>query len=565
MKISSEFIEELKFRNRIEDVVSQYVNMKRSGSNLTGLCPFHSEKTPSFFVSPSRSSFHCFGCGAGGDVITFVMQADNLDYISALESLAHRCGMEMPQDEEDTRNVLKKSRLHEMNKAAAKFFNSCLYTDSAENARKYLDKRGITSAAVKRFGLGYAPDSFDALSKHMHSLGYNDFELKAAFLAGKSEKTNRYYDYFRNRIMFPIIDVLGNVVAFGGRAIGDVQPKYLNSSDTPAFKKSKNLFALNYAKNTSYDYLILCEGYMDVIAMHMAGFDNAVATLGTALTSEQARILAKYKTRLVLSYDSDESGINATNRALPILNEVGIDVKVLTVKDAKDPDEYIKKFGKDKFRELIEGSDSKLDFLCNTISKQFRMDVPEDKIKAGSELVKAVASIYSNVEKDIYINQICKRFGFEKNAFSADVERLKRSRAKKNESNVEKKAIADSLGYTDTVNRQKSSNLKAVRAEEAIIGILLLNREDIAKIKDGSISLTADDFVTEFSKKVFEALMELGADGEIGLLNEKFGFQEMSRIEQMLEDRKSLSGNGVTVLQEYIDKLKSVPKQAQTN
>jgi len=557
MRITQDFIDELKMRNRIEDVVSTYVNLKHTGSNYSGLCPFHSEKTPSFFVSPSRSTFHCFGCGVGGDVITFVMRAENLDYLSALESLCRRVGMEMPRDDADKSELLKRSRIFEMNREAARFFNSCLNSEGASAAQAYLKKRALSTAAVKRFGLGYAPNSFDALRKHMLDAGYRDDELKDAFLSGKSAKTGRYYDYFRNRLMFPIIDNLGNVIAFGGRSLDDSTPKYLNTSDTPAFKKSRNLFALNFARNSDYDYMILCEGYMDVIAMHMAGFSNAVATLGTALTSEQARILARYTKKIVLCYDSDEAGQNATRRALPILAEAGLETRVLTVRDAKDPDEYIKKFGADRFRLLVEGSKSKLEFLCDSVISKYNISVPEEKIKAANELCEAASAIYSDVERQIYIDRIAERLGVDRTSVQSDIARRRRSAKRKEDNERIPKIISETLGYGDRINRERASNVKAARAEEAIIGILMLYPEHIDMIRSGKIGLSADDFVTEFNRRVFEAIMSPDCGADIGMLAQTFGVDEISRISSMSERRAELTDNGESVLIENVNALKN--------
>ncbi|MBQ0125916.1 MAG: DNA primase [Clostridiales bacterium] len=560
MRISQDFIDEIKFRNRIEDVVSSYVTLKHAGSNLTGLCPFHSEKTPSFFVSSARSTFHCFGCGAGGDVITFVMQAENLDYLSALEVLARRVGMEMPRDDEKNSDFLRRDRIFAMNREAARFFNASLSSPDAEAARAYLVKRGLSSAAVKHFGLGYSPNSFDALKNHLSSLGYKEDELATAFLCGKSAKTGRFFDYFRGRLMFPIIDNFGNVIAFGGRATDDSTPKYLNTSDTPAFKKSRNLFALNFARNSDYDYMILCEGYMDVIAMHMAGFNNAVATLGTALTSEQARILAKYTKKIVLSYDSDEAGINATKRALPILAEVGLDVNVLQVKDAKDPDEFIKKFGADKFRVLVEGSKSKLEFLCDSVLRKYNIVVPEEKIKASAELCEAASAVFSNVEREIYIDRISERLGIDKNSFKADVERRRRTEKKKEETAKSQKIIADSLGYGDTVNRERAANIKAAKAEEAIIGMMLVFPEFSQMIRAKKIELCAEDFITEFNRRVFEAIINSDGKTDLGMLAQDFSVSEIARMESMMEKRAELSDNSEKVLKENITALKAEAK-----
>ena len=543
-------------RNRIEDVVSTYVNLKHTGSNYSGLCPFHSEKTPSFFVSPSRSTFHCFGCGAGGDVITFVMRAENLDYISALESLCQRVGMEMPRDNDDKSELLRRSRIYDMNREAARFFNAMLNADGATVAQAYLKKRGLSSAAVKHFGLGYAPNSFDALRRYMLEKGYRDEELKEAFLSGKSAKTGRYFDYFRGRLMFPIIDNFGNVIAFGGRSLDDSTPKYLNTSDTPAFKKSRNLFALNFARNSGYDYMILCEGYMDVIAMHMAGFTNAVATLGTALTAEQARVLAKYTKKIVLCYDSDEAGQNATKRALPILAEAGLETRVLTVRDAKDPDEYIKKFGADKFRLLVEGSKSKLEFLIDSVTSKYNISVPEEKIKAASELCEAASAIYSDVERQIYVDRIADRLGVDAASVRNDISRRRRSMKKKEDNERIPKIISDTLGYGDRINRERATNIKASRAEESIIGMLMLYPEYVEKIKRGDIDLKAEDFLTEFDRKVFEALISPDIGADLGMLGQTFGVEEISKISGMIERRAELTDNGENVLKENIEALR---------
>ena len=560
LKITADFIDELKMRNRIEDVVSTYVTLKRSGSNLSGLCPFHSEKTPSFFVSPTRSTFHCFGCGAGGDVITFVMRAENLDYLSALEVLCKRVGMEMPADSERSSELLHRNRIYEMNREAARYFNACLNSPDAAEAQAYLSKRGLTSAAVKRFGLGYSPNSFDALRKHMTKLGFKDAELKEAFLSGKSAKTGGYYDYFRGRLMFPIIDNFGNVIAFGGRALDDSTPKYLNTSDTPAFKKSRNLFALNFARNSDYDYMILCEGYMDVIAMHMAGFTNAVATLGTALTPEQARVLAKYTKKIVLSYDSDEAGVTATRRAIPILAEAGLETKVLEMSGAKDPDEYIKKFGKEKFRALVEGSKSKLEFLIDSVTQKYNIAVPEEKIKAADELCAAASAVYSDVEREVYAGRIAERLGVDPKSVKSDIERRRRREKKKEESERMPKIISETLGYGDRINRERATNIKAAHAEEAIIGMMLIYPELAAKVKSGAVELEADDFVTDFNRRVFEAMISDEGGTDIGMLAQSFSVDELSRIEGMAEKRAELSENGDEVFLSNVAALKGEKK-----
>lgn len=556
LRFSQNFIEEIKYRNKIEDVISSYVNLKRAGSNYQGVCPFHSEKTPSFTVFPNTETFHCFGCGAGGDVISFIMRAENLEYPGAIEFLAKRAGLQMPESE-DGGETVKRARYYEMNREAARFFNKCLSLPEAEDARKYLAQRGLTPAAVKRFGLGFAPNSFDALRKHMHSLGYRDEELKTAFLCGRSERTGNYFDYFRGRIIFPIIDNFSNVVGFGGRALGDGKPKYLNSSDTPVFKKSRNLFALNFARNACAESLILCEGYMDVIAVNMAGFPNAVATLGTALTTEQARIMAKYTKKVILSYDSDDAGVAAAKRAIPILTDAGLEVKMLRIEGAKDPDEFIKKFGAVRFKTLLDDSRNKMDYLCDSVLRKYNILIPDEKTKAADELGDMLAEIYSDVEREIYIVRISERISVDPANMKRDVERKMRRKQKRETEEIKRKIVSDALGYGDRVNRDFVKNARAARAEEAILGILLLRPEFMTDVKRGRIELREEDFLTEFGKRVFAAFMSFDGHFDIGLLSETFSQDEISRIVKMQVDRNKLTKNDLAVLQDHIRTLKS--------
>lgn len=565
MRIPQSFIDEIKYRNKIEDVIASYVNLKRAGSVYQGLCPFHSERTPSFTVFPNTETFHCFGCGAGGDVISFIMRAENLEYPGAVEFLAKRSGLEMPEEADGGKSeTIKRSRMYEMNRAAALFFNKALYAPESEPAREYLKKRGLSRAAVKRFGLGFAPNSFHALSDHMHSLGYRDEELKEAFLCGKSERTGGYFDYFRERIMFPIIDNFSNVIAFGGRALGDEKPKYLNTSDTPVFKKSRNLFALNFARNACAESLILCEGYMDVIAVNMAGFPNAVATLGTALTSEQARIMAKYTKKVILSYDSDDAGVAAAKRAIPILTDVGLEVKLLRMEGAKDPDEYIKKFGAARFKTLLEDSQGKLDYLCDSVLKKYDILIPEEKMKAADELCGVICGIWSDVEREIYITRIAERLSVEPSNLARDVERRMRRKQREEDTELRRKVVSDTLGYGDRVNREFVGNAKAARAEEAIIGILLLRPELIPEIRRGTVALCADDFVTAFNRRVFEALTACGEKCDIGALAQDFTLEEIDRITAMQVKRSALSKNDLAVLQENVQTLKAAAEEKNT-
>ena len=557
--IPSNIIEEIKFRNEIESVISQYVTLKRAGSNYSGLCPFHSEKTPSFVVFPGTQSFYCFGCGAGGDVVSFTMRAENLDYVSALKVLAQRSGITLP-DEDDRTNVsgVSRQRVLDMNKEAAIFFRNMLFDENAgREARDYLfNKRKLSMSIIKHFGIGFAPNSFGALHDHLRKLGYTDREMVEGFVCAKG-KNDSVYDLFRNRVIFPIIDVSGNIVAFGGRVMDDSKPKYLNTSDTPAFKKSKNLFALNYAKNKCENMLILCEGYMDVIALHSAGIENAVATLGTAITPEHARIFSRYTKKVVISYDSDEAGQKAADKAFRLLQEVGIDVKILKMNDAKDPDEYIRKFGSKRFIDLLEGSRSRFEFEVEKILSKLDISVFENRIKASSEICKIIATYPSNVERDLYCQHTSKLLEIPLDSLKRDVNRAMK-RNDKNEKTAQMNEIYRATsGIGDRINPESSSNLKASKVEEAILGLMQLHEEHLLKC---SSELTSDDFVTGFNRRVFEKMIECyKANGkfDIAFVEEHFNINEISRITKMLIERQRLDSNGADVLDSCIKSLKA--------
>ena len=558
MNISPEIIEDIKFRNNIETVVSSYVTLKRAGSNYNCNCPFHSEKTPSFTVFPSTQSFYCFGCGAGGDAITFIMRMENLDYVSAIKLLASRSGIVIPEDErEDGKREVGRQRVLEMNKAAASFFHKCLLDEKlGKEALNYLtEKRKLSMSVIKHFGLGFAPNSFGMLHDHLKKLGYTDEEMVVGFLCGKSNKTGAAYDYFRNRVIFPIIDVTGNVVAFGGRVMDDSVPKYLNTSDTPAFKKSKNLFALNFAKGHCENMLILCEGYMDVIALHSAGFENAVATLGTAITSEQARIFSRYTKKVVISYDSDSAGQKAADKAFRLLQEVGVDVKILKMDNAKDPDEYIKLNGSAKFASLLEDSKTRFEFECDKVLSKYDISNMNDKIKASSELCYFISTYPSGVERELYCRRLSKLLDIPTETIQKDVNTII-----KKSLNREKKAEMTELyrqasGIGDRINPQSASHIRASKTEEAILGLMLYSTEHL---KTCAERLTEESFVTPFCKKVFEKIVssykEYGKF-DIAFIQEDFNLDEISRIAKMQSERSRLSVNDANVLNEYISIL----------
>lgn len=560
MPIDPSIVEEIKYRNDIEEVVSSYVRLRRAGSNLTGLCPFHSEKTPSFTVFPAQRSFYCFGCGAGGDVITFIMRAENLDFQAAITLLAGRVGMTLPQHEDNSGEGMRRTRILEMNRVAAHFFHEQL--KQSRIGMEYLaEKRGLSQAVIRHFGLGFAPAGFTALTDYMHSQGFNDEELFAGFLCGKSQKDGHAYDYFRNRVIFPIIDVAGNVIAFGGRVMDDSKPKYLNSSDTPAFKKSRNLFALNYAKKNCAEGLVLCEGYMDVIAMHAAGFTNAVATLGTAMTAEQARLMKHYTDRVIISYDNDDAGQRAAKRAFTLLSEVGIETKILRMEGAKDPDEYIKKFGRERFQRLLDGSVSQFEYVLSNLLQKYDMDNLDDKVKAAQEAEAFIAGVRSSVERELYLHRVSERLSLPYDGLKNDVERRRRKQEKEREREEMHRVILQTEGVGDRLNPERMANVRGARAEEAILGILLLYPENIEPIRRGEMSLQADYFVTAFHRRLFEALIEKQSEsGDLSWLGEYFTAEEMGHITKLKIDRIALKKNDIDVIRECAETLRTSQK-----
>jgi len=559
--IDHRIIEEIKFRNNIEDVISSYVTLKRAGSNMNGLCPFHSEKTPSFTVFTSSQNFYCFGCGAGGDVITFIMRAENLEYPDAVEFLAKRVGIEIPRDNEPSSRGPSRSRIIDMNRDAARFFHTQLYSEAGRAGLDYLkNSRQLSDSVIKRFGLGFAPDSFGALTDHLRSKGYTEEEMLSGFMCGKSKKNGKLYDYFRGRVMFPIIDVAGNVIAFGGRVMDDSVPKYLNSSDTPAFKKSRNLFALNYAKNNAEEHIILCEGYMDVIALHAAGFSSAVATLGTAITSEQARIISKYTKKVIISYDSDAAGQRAADKAIKLLSEAGCEVKVLKMNGAKDPDEYIKKFGAEKFKDLLSGSRGRFDFKVDSVLAVHDITLPDEKIKASDELCKIAAEAYSEAEREVYIGRIAEVLSLPRDSIRADVRRQVSRRTRERKKNETRNAYLSGTGYGDRVNPDFVKNVHAARAEETVLGLLLSFEEHRKFFADGGFELSEDDLATELGKRIFTVLKE-GTDAtgafDLSIFGDRFSVEEMGRITRMRVSREQLTVNDRSVLLDAVRVLKS--------
>lgn len=563
MLIPREIIEEIVARTDISDLIGSYVTLKRAGSNMNGLCPFHSERSPSFTVFTSTNSFYCFGCGAGGDAITFVMKAENLDYPSAVEFLANRAGITIPHDKDDIgSNGMSRKRVYEMNLAAAKYFRENLLDGNVgkEALGYFVGNRKLSMTTVKHFGLGYAPNNFFGLTDHMKKLGFSEQELIDGFLCGRSQKSGKLYDYFRNRVIFPIIDVTGNVIGFGGRVMDDSKPKYLNTSDTPGFKKSKNLFALNFAKNHCSEQLILCEGYMDVIALHEAGFENAVATLGTALTQEQARMMTKYTKKVILLYDSDEAGQRATDRAIKILTDVGMDVRILKVVGAKDPDEYIKKFGANRFRALLGESRTGFDFKVSRALSGLDLQIPDDKIKASNAICDIIAESPSSVEREIFLAKASEILNLPVDVLKNNVERTVHKRMNERRRNESKEAQMSIKNIGDRINPDAVKFVSANAIEENILGMLLIFDEYRQGVASGKIELSADDFVTSFGRKVFESIMEIQKSSEEflpAMLGQYFSADEMGRLEKMRQNRLLLSENGREVFDTSVSSLKA--------
>ena len=561
--ISRATVDEVLLRNDIESLISGYVSLKRAGSNLKGLCPFHSEKTPSFMVYPADNSFYCFGCGIGGNAITFIRQIEHLDYPDAIEFLAKRAGITVIRENEKEyikKSGISKDKLLKMNTDAAIFFNKMLFDNNPKSKaalRYFTEERKLSISTIRHFGLGYAPDGFDVLQRYMLQKGYTKDELFEGFLASKSEKGN-YFDSFRNRVMFPIIDVTGNVIAFGGRVMDDTKPKYRNTMDTPVFKKSRNLFALNFAKNSGAEQLILCEGYMDVIALHAAGFTNAVATLGTAITAEQARLMSRYTKKVVISYDADEAGQKAAQRAIKILGEVGLDVGVIKVPGAKDPDEYIKTYGKDKFAEVINNSKTRFEYNMDSILSRFDINIPQDRINAIAELEKLISEVYSKAERDVYIQTVSKTLGVEASSIRDDVERMYRKNLNAQKKKQNEQIKQQAVGYADRVNPDFAKAPAVATCEENVLGLLLLYPEHCRKVFSENL-INESDFYTEFNRKVFDFIKRTHFSPEkdsLPDLNGEFSPEEIGRITKMKISRMELTDNGSAVLEESILLLK---------
>lgn len=507
MPFPDSFLQELKLRSDITEIASSYVNLKRHGRNMVGLCPFHGEKTPSFNIYTESGSFYCFGCGAGGDVITFIMKIENLDYVEAVKFLAQRAGMEMPENTYDDSLSKLRMRIYEANREAARFFHATLLSQRGQSGLNYLRGRALSDRTIRHFGLGFADDDWNSLCNHLKNKGFSEYEIYSANLAFKRKNGNGIYDRFVNRVMFPIIDLRGNVIAFGGRIMTDEKPKYLNTSDTPVFKKSENLFSLNNAKSSGTRTLILCEGYMDVIALNQAGFTNAVATLGTALTNEQAVLMKRYADEVIICYDADGAGQKATARAIDILRNAGLPIKILTVPSGKDPDEFIRSKGENgpaAFKLLIEKCGNDIEYRLMKLRENYNLNTTDGKVAFLNEAVKIVATIESPIERDVFASKLCTELEIDKNAFLEQISKVKRRDRRENIKKETRQIQAELNGQSDKINREHYKKPRSSSAEEALL-VYLINNPDYAN----SISerVTPDKFSNSLIKRYYEYVL----------------------------------------------------------
>lgn len=507
MPFPDSFLQELKLRSDITEIASSYVNLKRHGRNMVGLCPFHGEKTPSFNIYTENGSFYCFGCGAGGDVITFIMKIENLDYVEAVKFLAQRAGMEMPENTYDDSLSKLRMRIYEANREAARFFHATLLSQRGQSGLNYLRGRALSDRTIRHFGLGFADDDWNSLCNHLKNKGFSEYEIYSANLAFRRKNGNGIYDRFVNRVMFPIIDLRGNVIAFGGRIMTDEKPKYLNTSDTPVFKKSENLFSLNNAKSSGTRTLILCEGYMDVIALNQAGFTNAVATLGTALTNEQAVLMKRYADEVIICYDADGAGQKATARAIEILRNAGLPIKILTVPSGKDPDEFIRSKGENgpaAFKLLIEKCGNDIEYRLMKLKENYNLNTTDGKVAFLNEAVKIVATIESPIERDVFASKLCAELEIDKNAFLEQISKVKRRDRRENIKKETRQIQAELNGQSDKINREHYKKPRSSSAEEALL-VYLINNPDYAN----SISerVTPDKFSNSLIKRYYEYVL----------------------------------------------------------
>ncbi len=554
MRFSDEFLAEIKNRNDITDVISSYVDLRTRGPRSVGLCPFHNEKTPSFTVFADTQSYYCFGCSSGGDVFTFIKNIENIDYAEAVKLLADKSGVPLPIDGYDDTMAKMRRRMLEANREAARFFHSCLFTPDGQAGLDYFQKRKLSIETIRRFGLGFAPDKWDALKQHLKAKGFSESEILAADLIRETKSKNTV-DTYRNRVMFPIIDVKGSVIAFGGRVLDDSVPKYLNTRDTLVFKKGNGVFGLNLAKNGTSKTLILCEGYMDVIAYHQAGFTNAIAGLGTAFTPEMAKLIAKYADEVILSYDNDEAGQKAASRTMGILSKTPVRIRVALLSGGKDSDEIIKKHGKEKMRQILDSAVSDVEYSLMKAKKGFNLENADDKIAYLNSAVEELAKIKNPIHWDVYASKLSAELGVSKDAIVIQIQK-KASQLARRET---KERFSGAATFDDAalkkVNPERQSNLSAARCEEFLISSLLKNPDFYFKIKD---KLSDDDFATKLNLRIYKLIASKLEDGravDITYFSQDLTDDEMGYLVRLESMRENL-GNTVGECLDCIKRMK---------
>ena len=555
-RFDDEFLNTLRMKCDIEAVVSRYVPLKRSGSSLVGLCPFHGEKTPSFHVNTAKQFFHCFGCNAGGDVITFIMKIENLSYIDAVVFLAEQVGMKVPAlDTFDNEITTLRKTVLEMNKVAARFFYEKLNSPEGKHAMDYFLGRGLLPRTIVRFGLGYAPDKWDELLEHLLKKGFKKEDIKASGLVSIGKE--KLFDRFRNRVMFPIIDQRNNIIGFGGRTMGNDPAKYLNTAETIAFKKGNNLYALNWAKSSKDRRLIICEGYMDVISLHQAGFTNAVATLGTALTPVQARLMRQYCDEVIICYDSDAAGKKAAKRGMDILNDADLKVRIVTIVGGKDPDDFIRDKGKKAFERLLDESQNRIDYRIDEIKLKYDITEPNGRAECLKEITVVLAGINNKIEQEIYISKVSNDFNISSESIIAEINVYKRKIAKYKHDQEQRKEMEMLRGLNDKINPQKRQNLRGSKLEEDIITILLNFPEYLSFIEE---NLGAEDFITDFNRKIFLLLCEKIRDNPTSepllSLSQDLNEDEMGILTAFIKDNQAFFMADKEKIRSIISELK---------
>ena len=555
MALSDSFLQELKMKTDIEDVISTYVTLKRRGATLVGLCPFHNEKTPSFTVYPATQSFYCFGCGAGGDAITFVKKIENLDYLDAVKTLAQRAGLQMPQEGFDDSLSKRRRRILEMNREAARFYHSVLLSPEGKVGYDYYIGRALSAATINHFGLGFAPNQWDALLKHMRAKGYQPAELVDAGLARKGQKG--YYDNFRNRVMTPIIDVRGNVIAFGGRVLDDSKPKYINTGDTLVYKKTNELFALNFAKDSKEDALILCEGYMDVIAMHQAGFTNAVAGCGTALTTEQVRLISRYAKEVILTYDADEAGQKALQKAMTLFDQTEVKVRIPALVGGKDPDEIIRTYGRDKFKGMLEGASNETEFRLLALRRQYNLATTQGKIDFIGGALQILATL-PPVEQDLYVSRLSEELGVERQNMKVQLQDLVARQGNRREKREFNRIVQENMRKTARETMATDASLRKLRAEDRLISLLLRYPDCSRLCKDFDPQWLTPGFAQRVFTLILQRL-ENGDGTELMDLRDRLTDDEMGRLSGII----ARGGESADAKQEFSDCLQTIRAEQQ--